>query len=528
MNFRELVRKQKLLSLGLLLLTLSLGILIGTLAGTDVRAARGQAAPDATPLAIPDPVELSNAIGEMARRVEPSVVNITSDYGIRPARSGRSRGGSEEDEEEDPGFDLFRRFFPNTPFNLPQPRRLPGNGSGMIVDPNGYILTNNHVVDRADRIKVKLNGDPKEYEAKLVGVDRETDLAVIKIDADRKLPPVKIGNSDAVQVGDWAVAIGSPFGLEATVTAGIISAKGRPGMEQFQRFIQTDAAINPGNSGGPLLNIRGEVIGVNTAIATSNGAYQGVGFALPINTAVRVYNEIIKTGRVNRGSIGVSLERTTPELLRVYGAERGAFVNAVEPGSPAEKAGLREQDIIVALNGKPVQSGDDLVERVASAPIGSEATLTIVREGKKQDVRVTIGDRSQVWARNPRIRGVESEPEPQERPASGAKFGFYVRNLTQADREELGYEGPGALVITRVDPGSFAEDIGLRPNDIIIAVNRRPIRTIEDIKQIQASLKPGDAVAFQLKRAVRSAGPRGGRTVEWASVFPAGTLPVQP
>ncbi len=526
MSFRELVRKQKLLSFGLLLLTLSLGILIGTLIGTDVRAARGQAAPDAAPLTIPEPAELSNAISEIARKVEASVVNITSEYGLRESRS--ERGGARDEDEEEPGFDLFRRFFPNTPFSLPQPRRLPGNGSGMIVDPNGYILTNNHVVDRADRIKVKLNGDPKEYQARLVGADRETDLAVIKIDTGRKLVPVKIGNSDAVQVGEWAIAIGSPFGLEATVTAGIISAKGRPGMEQFQRFIQTDAAINPGNSGGPLLNIRGEVIGINTAIATNNGTYQGVGFALPINTAVRVYNDIIKTGRVNRGSIGVSLERTTPELLRVYGADRGAFVSAVEPGSPADKAGLREQDIIIAMNGQPVQSGDDLVERVASAPIGSEATLTILREGKRQDVRVTIGDRSQVWARNPRIRGGEAEPAPEERPASGAKFGLYVRNLTQADREELGYDGPGALVITRVDPGSFAEDIGLRPNDIILSVNRRPIKGIEDIKQVQASLKPGDAVAFHVKRAVSPMGRRSNRAVEWASVFPAGTLPAQP
>ncbi|MCS6951438.1 MAG: Do family serine endopeptidase [Bryobacterales bacterium] len=522
MNLHQLLRQQKLLSLGVLLLTLSLGILIGTLIGTDVRAARSQAAPDATPLVVPDPVQLSNAIAEIARQVEASVVNITSEYGIREGRSGREGGA--QDEEDEPGFDLFRRFFPNSPFNLPQPRRLPGNGSGMIVDPNGYILTNNHVIDRADRIKVKLNGDPKEYEAKLIGWDRETDLAVIKIDAGRKLVPVKIGNSDAVQVGDWAIAIGSPFGLEATVTAGIISAKGRPGMEQFQRFIQTDAAINPGNSGGPLLNIRGEVIGINTAIATLSGTNQGVGFALPVNTAVRVYNDIIKTGRVNRGSIGVSLERTTPELLRVYGADRGAFVNAVEPGSPAEKAGLREQDVIVALNGQPVQSGDDLVDRIANSPIGSEATLTILRDGKKQDVRVTIGDRSQVWARNPRIRSPEPAPEP-ERPAGGAKFGFYVRNLTPADREELGYDGPGALLITRVDPGSFAEDIGLRPNDIIIAVNRKPVKTIEDIKQVQASLKPGDAVAFQVKRAARTADRRGSRNVEWASAFPAGTFP---
>src|SRR5512140_3231797 len=326
MSMLETMRKQKLLSFTLLLFTLSIGIVIGTLLQSGVRAAGGQGASDATPLQIPDPVQLSTAFSQLAKRLEPSVVNITTDYIPKPTPSARNpRRQQTPDPGDQEGFDLFQRFF-QSPFGgelqqMPQQRRE-GTGSGVIVDSKGYILTNNHVVDRADRIKVKFHGDTTEYDAKLIGTDRETDLAVIKINPPRSLPAVKIGNSDAVQVGDWAVAIGSPFGLEATVTAGIISATGRDiaGAQQFQRFIQTDAAINPGNSGGPLLNIRGEVIGVNTAIATQTGGYQGIGFALPVNTAVRVYNSVIQNGRVLRGSIGIGWDKVDkPELLKAAG-----------------------------------------------------------------------------------------------------------------------------------------------------------------------------------------------------------------
>ncbi len=388
MSMLETMRKQKLLSFTLLLFTLSIGILIGTLLQSGVRAAGGQAASDATPLQIPDPVQLSTAFSQLAKRLEPSVVNITTDYIPKQAPAARNpRRQQTPDPGDQEGFDLFQRFF-QSPFGdmqqMPQQRRE-GTGSGVIVDSKGYILTNNHVVDRADRIKVKFHGDTAEYDAKLIGTDRETDLAVIKINAPRSLPAAKIGNSDAVQVGDWAVAIGSPFGLEATVTAGIISAKGRDvGDGQFQHFLQTDAAINPGNSGGPLLNINGEVIGINTAIATSSGASAGVGFALPINTAVQVYNQIIKTGRMSRGSIGVGLEtKTKPELFKVYGATSGAFVKSVTPDSPAEKAGLKEQDVIVSVNRKPVKTNEDLINAVAESQIGSQVALGVMREGKR-------------------------------------------------------------------------------------------------------------------------------------------------
>jgi serine protease Do len=525
MSLFEKMRHQKLLSFTLLLFTLSVGILIGTFVGTGVRAEKGQvAAPDATPLTIPDPVQLSSSFNQLAKKVEPSVVNITADYlPERQQSRNRSRRIQPDQEEGEEGFDFFHRFF--GPFgqmpDMPDPRRVAG-GTGVIVDPNGYVLTNNHVVEKADRIKVKLTGEPKEFEAKLIGSDRETDLAVIKIDAGHKLQPAKIGNSDGVQVGDWAVAIGSPFGLETTVTAGIISAKGRQG-RQFQDFLQTDAAINPGNSGGPLLNINGEVVGINTAIATRTGGYQGVGFALPINTAVKVYNSIIKSGKVTRGSIGVELRNSPPpELLKVYGGSTsGAFVNGVTPGSPADKAGLKEGDIIIAMNGKKIESSDELVNRVADSEPGSKASMTVLREGKKQDFDVTIGDRVKVWAGRADIAGDEPE-DTSEREAAEAKFGLYVRSLTEADREELGFEGPGGVIVTKVDSASFADDIGVLPRDIIVSINRQPVRAVDDIRRIQSALKPGDAVAFHVKRARPPIGRRG---VQWASVYPAGTLP---
>ena len=335
MSVVKVLQKQKLLSFSLLLFTLSIGILIGTLLTHGVSAQKGTGAPDATPLTIPDPVQLSTAFSQLAKKLEPSVVNITATSLPKQAAAASNRRRQPQVVPQDPGdeqgFDLFRFF--QSPFgDTPQgQQRRDGTGSGVIVDPNGYILTNNHVVEGADRLRVHLTGDPvgTDYEAKLIGVDVETDLAVIKIDAPGKLPAAKMGNSDAVQVGDWAVAIGSPFGLEATVTAGIISAKERnlPDARQFQHFLQTDAAINPGNSGGPLLNIRGEVIGINTAIVTSTNA--GVGFALPINTAATAYNQIIKSGKVVRGSIGVTLDaQAKPELLKVYGASQGAFVRS--------------------------------------------------------------------------------------------------------------------------------------------------------------------------------------------------------
>ncbi|MCC7175970.1 MAG: Do family serine endopeptidase [Bryobacterales bacterium] len=516
----DTLRRQKLLSFTLLLFTLSLGILIGTLLKTGV-SAQGQGAPDAAPLTVPSAVQLSTEFTQLAKKLEPSVVNITTDYNLRQQTSRNRRQQAPQDQEDQ--FDFFQRFF-GPQFEMPAPRRSSGTGSGVVVDPNGYILTNNHVVEQADRIKVKLTGDSTEYTAKLIGTDPETDLAVIKIDAPRKLTAAKIGNSDGVQVGDWAVAIGSPFGLETTVTAGIISAKERNVGQQFQHFLQTDAAINPGNSGGPLLNIRGEVIGINTAIATSSRGYQGVGFALPMNTAVKVYNQIIKSGRVTRGSIGVRLQGSE-DLLKAYGGTtKGAFVQSVEPGSPADKAGLKEADIIVSMNGRSLSNNDDLVNAVSEAPIGSSATLGVIRDGKRIDLRVTVADRADVYANDPRIAG-NRPGDSEQSDSAGKRFGFSAQGLSSAQRAELGLEAKQGVRIDSVEPGSFADDIGIQAGDILTEVNRQPVGSADDIRRIQSSLKPGDAVGFRVLRPSGQA-VRGGRQ-QWTPVYLGGTLPGQ-
>src|SRR5271166_5953226 len=321
MKLLDRMRQQKLLSTTLMLCTLGIGIVIGTLVNTGVNAAKAQnIAPDATPLVVPPAAEAANEFSKLAKKISPSVVNITADYMPKQMTVGRNRRGTPRQGEEQEGGDdgsteLFRRFFGNQAPGLVIPQdagKREQSGTGFIVDKNGYIITNKHVVSNeegnpVDHIKVKLHGEDTEYRAKLIGFDRETDIAVLKIDAHRPLQPVTLANSEGVQVGDWAVAIGSPFGLQETVTAGIVSAMNRAniGDGQFQRFIQTDAAINPGNSGGPLLNIRGEVIGINTMIATRSGGYEGIGFAMPVNTVVKVYNEIIREGHVTRGSIGI-------------------------------------------------------------------------------------------------------------------------------------------------------------------------------------------------------------------------------
>jgi serine protease Do len=528
MKLLEKMRQQKLLSTTLLLLTLSIGIVIGTLINTGVHAQRGQnAAPDATPLTIPKAVSLGNEITKLAKTLEPSVVNITADFTPKVAAKGKRE--PDDDQAEDPS-DLFRRFFGGQGGGDAEPpnQRREQSGTGFIVDKNGYIVTNNHVVDGVDRIRVKLHGDETEYRAKLIGTDRETDVAVIKIDAKRPLIPVTIANSDSVQVGEEAIAIGSPFGLEATVTAGIVSATGRDiGAQQFQRFIQTDAAINPGNSGGPLLNIRGEVIGVNTMIATQSGGYQGVGFALPINMVVRVYNDIIKEGRVTRGSIGVSWDKNTKsETLRALGVDHGVLVGDVRKDGPADKAGIKATDIILSINGQNVKDGDDLVARVADMPVGTQAALTVDRNGKKMDFKLTIQDRTKVFSDDPRVVGENglSNGGPDKPESSQVRFGIGIR--PSSDEEKDATPDKRGVVVTRVEPGSFADDIGMMERDMIIAINREPVGSVDDIRKIQQTLKAGDPVAFRIVRTPQGARGRststGPRSV---TLFLSGTLP---
>ncbi|MBK9166886.1 MAG: Do family serine endopeptidase [Bryobacterales bacterium] len=516
------MRKQRFLSITLMVFVLSIGIVIGTLVDTGVKAGKGQAAPDATPLEIPSPVQLSSAFSQLAKKLEPSVVHISTIYEPK-AQERAGRSGQEEDLE-----DLFNRFF-----GMPGPREgAPGRqrrgsalGSGVIIDPNGYILTNNHVVEKADRIQVALYEGKTKYDAKLIGADPESDLAVIKIDAGTKLPAARIGNSDAIQVGDWCVAIGSPFGLQATVTAGIISAKDRGigPSNLFQRFLQTDAAINPGNSGGPLVNINGEVIGINTAIASGTGGFQGVGFALPINTAAKVYNQIIKTGKMTRGAIGVSFRDSKPELLEVYGAKEGVFVEGVTPGMPADKAGIRPEDIITAIDGEAVKDGQELVNRISDTPIGTEVDVTLIRDKKPMNVKVRIGDRTEIVDRD---RGARPSTEPEERgEARPAKFGITIEMLTGSRREAIGLDESGGVIVVNVEGGSFGDDIGLLPNDVILSINRQDVNSLDDVKRIQDGLKAGDPVALRVKRATGPLPPRAPRAPEWVNIFLAGTLP---
>jgi serine protease Do len=509
-------------------LALAAGLLLGTWINSGVRAASATAspAPDAAQLTVPSPVQLSTAFTQLAKQLEPSVVQVTSTI---EEKQVRSRGRATPTPFGEDGPDLFRRFFGGDPFgDQPQrPRRAEGTGSGFVVDKNGYILTNNHVVDGATRVKVQLHDNTTEYTAKVIGTDPELDLAVLKIEAGRPLTPVRVGNSDGVQVGEWAVAIGSPFGLEATVTAGIISAKGRAIGDrdhQLQRFLQTDAAINPGNSGGPLLNINGEVIGVNTMIATSSGAYQGVGFALPINLAVNSYNQIIKSGKVSRGAIGILFDRNQkPELLKAYGGATGVFVTQVSPHTPAERAGLREGDIITAINGKPVKDGEELVGLVSQTSVGSRVPVTVLRDGKTMDLTIEIADRSEIVSGDSRRLRPGSDQGGGEE-GTPVKLGLSVRSLGAGERDSLNFQEKGGVLVTGVEDGAFAKDLGIREGDIIVVMNRQPVASAADLQRIATELKPGDAVALKVMRNAPSAAGRRAAS-DWQTFFAAGTLP---
>lgn len=514
MPFFEKMKQQKLLSITLLLFTLVLGIIIGTVINTGVQAERqiSAVAPDATPLTIPQALPISNDFTKLTKRVEPSVVYIESDYLPKPGKHTRRDEDSEDDDSDaapapksqDPS-DMFKRYFGN-----PQPRsfRTEGTGTGFVVDRNGYIVTNHHVIEKADRVKVRLAGDDLDYRARVIGYDSETDIAVLKIDPKHPLAPVQIGNSDSVQVGDWVIAIGSPFGLQATVTAGIVSAertsRDLPGATQFQNFLQTDAAINPGNSGGPLLNIRGEVIGVNTMIATRSGSYEGIGFALPSNTAVKVYNDIIRQGRVVRGSIGIRWlsSASQADALEAFGLDHGVMVESVSPTGPASKAGIKADDIIMAMNHQPVKDGQELVAKVADFPIGSNALFTVDRNGKRMDFKVTVEERTVVWEnelQKAEVHAPAMQPQPAKSPASG-HFGITIMRLTEKERQDLGIDDKSGVKVVSVDPGSFADDIGMQEGDAILSINRQPVSSPDDVMKVQSKFRPGQAIAVHIVR----------------------------
>ena len=507
--------------------TLAVGIVIGTLASTGVKGKEGQKS-DATPLTVPSPKQLSNEFSQIAKQLGPCVVNINTESTIKSPH--RRRNGQSPDDEDGMGGggngggmdDFFNRFFGGPGGQGGQGDgaiRERSLGSGVIVDPKGYIVTNRHVVEKADRIRVRLQDDPPavQHDAKVIGEDQETDLAVIKIDLDHSIPAAKLGNSDSMQVGDWVLAIGSPFGQVGTVTAGIVSAKGRdivPG-RQFQTFIQTDAAINPGNSGGPLVNMDGEVVGINTAILSETNAYAGVGFSLPSNTVVQVYNQLIGPDhRVARGSIGIMFAaEENPAITRVYGGGSGVTVSTVVPGSPADQAGLKVGDTITQVDGKTVSKGADLVSDIASRKPGAKVKLNFIRNGKTQDTTVIIADRAKLFAAR---LGDDDNGGDQSTPKQ-SRFGVTVRKLTPEMADRLDATPGKGVIEQEVKPNSFAEDVGLSRGDLVLEVNKQAVNSEEDFARVESSLKSGQDVVFLVR-------PRGSQRQD-GTVFIAGTLP---
>ena len=528
-TLRDRMRSHRFLSTLLVVATLFVGILIGTIIQRGVKGAtRGVNSSDAAPLKVPAPQQLSSAFSQVAKQLEPSVVNINTESTPKAnphiRRRGNPQGGGDDNGGGDPFQDFFDRFFGGqgggqSPFGGDQGGATEHSlGSGVIVDSKGYIITNQHVVDKADRIRVKLDGDPPgvQHDAKVVGTDQETDLAVIKIDVDHSLTAAKLGNSDSMNVGDWVLAIGSPFALEETVTAGIVSSKGREidGRRQFQRFIQTDAAINPGNSGGPLVNMNSEVIGINTAIFTESGGYQGIGFALPSNIVADVYNQITGSPehKVVRGSIGVAFSaQPNPAIARVYGAKSGVVVSSVTSGGPADKAGLKIGDTITTVNGKPIKNGDELVNEISAEKPGSKIKIGYERGGKTQEASVEVADRAKLYG----ATANEEESNNEEQPVAG-KLGLSVRGITPDMADRLGIPANKGVIVSDVKPGSFAEDIGFGRGDVILEVNKQSVNSEEDFRRITGQLKSGQDVVFLVRQ---------GRGRNASTGFLAGTLP---
>ena len=541
----ERLRTSRLASTFTILGTLSAGILIGSVAVHGVRGNETQTdSSDAKPLAIPNPVTLSTTFTQIAKDVGPAVVNINTEtlpqedthskrrtpHGMTPAPP--PGGGDDDNGDQDQGQgqggdqnfqDFFNRFFGGqgqggAPDQGDQVRE--SLGSGFIVDPRGYIITNNHVVEKADKIFVKLSTDPEGFQGrpgKVIGVDKDTDLAVVKITTTEPLPTVKMGNSDGGQVGDWVIAIGSPFALTQTVTAGIVSAKNRTiekgAAGQFQHFIQTDAAINPGNSGGPLVNMADQVIGVNTAILTQSAGYEGIGFAMPSNTVIGVYNDLIgPEHKVIRGSIGVQFQASlNPAVQRVYGFKSGVLVNQVTPKGPADQAGLKAGDIITTVDGKPIKDGDALVTDIAARKPGSTVHLGYVRSGQTSTATLTIADRAKLYAAQPSSQNGQNGPESAPNASEG-KLGITV----EAVPGPLASKGIKGVLVTQVIPGSFADESGLTPGLVITEINRQAVTSLEQFQSLVSALKAGQDVGF---RVVDSRNPTAGGT------YLGGTLP---
>ena len=416
----------------------------------------------------------------LAKRVGPSVVNVSTTQVRKAAADVPSPF-----DGDDPMSQFWQRFFGG---RIPRgSQRQMGLGSGFIIDRNGTILTNYHVVDGAQKISVTLS-DGKSYDAKVLGKDQKTDIAVIKIDAGQDLPAVTLGDSDRLDVGEWVMAIGNPFGLDHTVTSGIVSAKGRQiGAGPYDNFIQTDASINPGNSGGPLINLRGEVVGITTAIYSQSGGNIGIGFAIPTNSIKEVLPQLKDKGRVVRGYLGTTVQKITPEIADSLGVkqQRGALVADVVRGSPAERAGIKTGDIITEFNSKEVKDSTELPGLVARVAPGTGTSVKVLRDGKEMTLAITVG-----------------EMKDTEVAASGqqGELGLAVQPVTPEVAQSLGLDRAEGLVITEVKPGSAADDAGLREGDLITQINRRPVKNLADYNREMAQSKKGQSVLLLVRR----------------------------
>ncbi len=442
---------------------------MGEAGNSDVRTSNG----------LPDFVQL-------AKKIKPIVVNISStQISEAPGRGGQQEYGSPFGDE-DPFNDFWRRFFGGPAPRGPQRQR--SLGSGFIIDSDGSILTNNHVVENAQKIVVKL-ADDQEYEAKVIGRDPKTDVAVIKINAKTNLPAASLGDSDRLEVGEWVVAIGNPFGLDSTVTSGIVSAKGRHiGQGPYDNFIQTDASINPGNSGGPLLNLRGEVIGINTAIFSRSGGNIGIGFAIPINLVKEVLPQLRGKGKVTRGYLGVLIQKVTPEIAESLGMDKGygALVANVSKDGPAEKAGVKVGDVIVEFDGKEVKDSGDLPIIVARTGVEKKVRMKVLRDKKEVMLNVTVGELKDEEV-------VASVPEKGE-------LGLTVQKITPQMAESLGLDKPEGVVVTAVEPGSAADEAAIRRGDVILEIDRKAVRTLDEYKKAVSVIRKGKGILFLVRR----------------------------
>ncbi len=388
--------------------------------------------------------------------------------------------------ENDPFYEFFRRFVPQ----IPRQQESQSLGSGFIISADGYILTNAHVVDRADKITVRLT-DKREFKARIVGADKRTDVALLKIEA-AGLPVVVLGNPEQLKVGEWVLAIGSPFGFDSSVTAGIVSAKGRSlPQENFVPFIQTDVAINPGNSGGPLFNMKGEVVGINSQIYSRSGGYMGLSFAIPIDVAMDVVNQLRTTGKVTRGRIGVTIQEVTRELAESFGLSKpsGALISGVEKGGPADKAGVRVSDVILKFGGKAVESSSDLPRMVAATKPGSKVPVLVWRKGNTLEVSLVVGE-----IRDPVEKVAKTEEASDAQSQSVLRLGLSVKELTDEQKAELQVEG-GLLVVDA--KGAAAR---LQRGDVILAVGNIEIRSVAQFNDILKLVPPGRSIALLVRR----------------------------